>query len=123
MTGFVGAVSSTYSVSIISDPRQGPFRVGQAVNFSCVVDPALDDVTYQWRAVDHGRSRSFTQQNITIYYRGIYLRYCLYFCYVWQHETLINSSNLMVEIQGKKNVKCVASCLVPRVMFIINILA
>ena len=99
MTGLVGAVSSTYSVSIITDPRQGPFRVGQTVNFSCVVEPALDDVTYQWRAVEY-ESSSFTRQNISRRYYSNSLRYCWYFCYVWQNETLINSSNLMVEIQG-----------------------
>ena len=57
----IGGVSSTsggnaegYSVRIITEPRQDPFRVDQAVTFSCVVEPVPpDSVTYQWRNVEY----------------------------------------------------------------------
>ena len=102
-----GIISSTcdetYSVTIITDPGQGPFRLRQSVNFSCVVEPAPpDSVTYQWRTVEYvyGGS-SFTQQNFRRTYYTQYLRYCWYFCEVVLNQTLVGSASRLVEVTGE----------------------
>ena len=102
-----GRVLSTddgYSVAIITDPRQGPFRLNQRVNFSCVVEPAPpDNVTYQWRTVEYPYGgRTYTRQNFSrTYYNYDNLHYCWYFCDVLQNGTVIGSASRIVEVQGK----------------------
>ena len=92
-----------YSVSIITDSRQGPFRIDQRVSFSCVVEPTPpDNVTYQWRTVDYPYGGStYTQQNFSRSYYYSNLRYCWYFCDVLLNGTVLGSANRIVEVQGK----------------------
>ena len=99
-----------YFVTIMTDPRQGPFRLDQTVDFSCVVEPAPpDSVTYHWRTVEsvYGGS-TFTQQNFSRTYNYNDLRYCWYFCEVMLNETLVGSANKLVEVSGENSYKYLA---------------
>ena len=91
-----------YSVSIVTDQGQGPFRLGQKVQFSCVVDPTPPEpVTYQWKTVDVFYGRTYTQQAFNVTYQ-YYLPYCYYFCQVLINGTLIiGSASKLVELQGE----------------------
>ena len=94
-----------YNVSIITDPRQGPFRIGQEVQFSCQVEPTPPgNASYHWRnVVDVYGSFYDNRQNFTEYY-AIYdppLRYCYYFCEVSVNGTLVGSARRIVQVQGE----------------------
>ena len=94
-----------YNVSIITDPRQGPFRIGQGVQFSCQVEPTPSGtVRYHWRNVDNVYGSFYeNQQNYTHYY-DYYdppLPYCYYFCEVSVNGTLIGSARRIVQVQGE----------------------
>ena len=94
----------SYSVSIITEPSQGPFRIGQDVQFMCQVDPTPPDpVTYQWRIVERSYEGSTSpQQNISTfyYYYDYTLRYCYYYCQASVNQTLLGSASRVVEVQG-----------------------
>ena len=87
----------SYSVSIITEPSQGPFRVGQDVQFMCQVDPTPPDpVTYQWRTVEdvYFGGGSSTQQNLSRSYHYHYsLRYCYYYCQASVNQTFLGSAS------------------------------
>ena len=90
------------SLRIATNPRQGPFRLGQTVEFTCEVDPVPEVLVYQWRAVDgkYGSStysgRSF---NKTFY--DDTLRFCWYFCSVTHNQTLLGKADKLVEVHGE----------------------
>ena len=91
------------SVRISTSPSQGPFRVGQTVQFTCEVDPAqAHPVTYQWRNVERviGFSSYTSESFNTTYYRDT-LRYCRYTCAVTFNGTVLGSADELVEVHGK----------------------
>ena len=93
-----------YSVEIVTDPRQGPFRHGQRVQFSCVVNPAPpNEVNYQWRMVERiGAGDNITQQSFNRSYDDYNLLHsCYYYCEVAVNQTVLGSASRIVEIQGK----------------------
>ena len=94
-----------YTVSIITDPRQGPFRIDQTVQFSCQVDPTpLGNVSYQWRNLDSNYvGYSGNHQNFSRDYdiRDLLFLYSYYFCEVSVNETLVGSATRIVEVQGE----------------------
>ena len=102
-----GAVSSndSYSVWIITEPSQGPFRLGQTVQLSCMIDPIPPDpITYRWRAVEYGGvTGSRLGQNINRTYntRWEWLPLCYYYCKVLVNGTVMDSASTLVELQGK----------------------
>ena len=68
----------SYSISIVTDQGQGPFRLGQPVQFSCVIDPTPPEpVTYQWKTVDVYYGRSYKQQKFNVTYSGGFLQQLL----------------------------------------------
>jgi len=91
-------------VSIVTEPRQGPFRIGQVVQFLCLIEPTPPDpVIYQWSYVEEiFSSGSSTQQNISRTFGEEYLRYCWYFCEVSINKSLsIGSDSKLIELYGK----------------------
>ena len=92
-----------YSVTIVTSPEQGPFRLGQEVMYSCVVEPEPPEpVTYQWRSVEHiYGGASYSQQSFSRSYSIYTLRYCWYSCEVAMNETKLGFASTMVEIHGE----------------------
>ena len=44
---------TVYSVTIVTDPSKGPFKLEQSVQLSCLVEPTPPEpVTYQWSTVE-----------------------------------------------------------------------
>ena len=91
-----------YTVSISTDPRQGPFRIGQTVQFSCQVEPTPPgNVSYQWRNLDSVRVvYSGNHQNFSRDYDigDLPLFYSYYFCEVSVNETLVGFATRIVEV-------------------------
>ena len=95
-------------MQIINVPSQGPFKLDQQVQFSCVIDPTPPDpVTYQWRRLtdlDVYGGNTYTQQsfNTTYYSHEIYqLPYCYYSCEVLMNQTVIGSTRKIIQLQGE----------------------
>ena len=96
-----GVGAADPSVRIITSPSNGPFRVGQTVQFTCEVELALaHPVTYQWRRVDGTSSQDFTKSFNRTFYNFNY-RYCWYFCTVTVNGTHVGSADRLVEVHGK----------------------
>ena len=98
------------SIRISTSPSQGPFRIGQTVQFTCEVEPAqARPVTYQWGIVEGiyiYSTRTSESFNIT-YYDDI-LRYGRYICTVALNETVLGSADKIVEVHGKYHMaKCI----------------
>jgi hypothetical protein len=95
-------VEGRYSARIVTEPSQGPFRIGRTVQFSCLIEPTPPElVTYQWRAVEYlYGSSSYTQQNLNVSYWRYSFHYCYYYCEVSMNETLLDSVSRIVQIQG-----------------------
>ena len=94
-----------YSVTITTQPRQGPFRIEQTVQFSCSVHPTpLGNLTYNWRTVDRAYGFTYTQQHFNRTY-SMYdnsLHFCYYYCEVLANDTIVvGSTSRIVEVQGK----------------------
>ena len=88
-----------YHVSIVTDPRQGPFEriYGQVVQFSCHVDPTPSGtVSYHWRSVNSlygtGGGPHSDCQNFIGGFDYDSLHYCYYFCEVSVNGILIGSA-------------------------------
>ena len=94
-----------YSVTITTQPRQGPFRIGQTVQFSCSVHPTPPgNLTYSWRRVESTYGSTYTQQHFIQTYSmyDINLRFCYYYCEVFANDTtLVGSTSRIVEVQGE----------------------
>lgn len=99
---YITATNEEYTVSIITNPTQGPFRIYQPVNFSCVVEPGPPDaITYQWKTVDRLDGQStYTTQNFSLSYNYNNLRFCWYFCEASANLTKLGYANRVIEIQG-----------------------
>ena len=95
-----GAVSAR----IVTRPPQGPFRLGQTVQFTCEVDSLpTENLTFQWRSVEKtsgGSSYSGQSFNKTFTSRFT-LRYVWFFCSVLGNTIQLASSDKIVEINGK----------------------
>ena len=95
----VGAAAPSIRISI--SPSQGPFRVGQTVQFTCEVEPAqVHPVTYQWRIRDGENSLS-NSESIDRTFGYYSFRYCWYFCAIMLNGTKLGSANKLIEVQGK----------------------
>ena len=93
---------TVYSVTIVTNPSKGPFHFEQTVQFSCLVEPTPpENVTYLWDTMNPVCGDTYKSQNFSIYYYYYSLRYCWYFCEVFQNQTLIGSSDKFVEVQGE----------------------
>ena len=97
-----------YSVSIITDPSHGPFKVDQTVYFTCLISPTPpdeDSITYQWRPIEYAFGGFSPESSQTIRrWSGHYtdtLRYCMYFCDVFINEVLAGSASKLIERSGK----------------------
>ncbi len=101
----VTAEDTAYSVTITTVPSQGPFRIGQTVQFSCLIEPTPPDpVTYRWRIVEYARiGHTHTQQNYSRSFYNRNLHYCYYLCEVSVNQTLLGSASRIVEVQGEYN--------------------
>ena len=94
------------SVKISTSPSQGPFRVGQTVQFTCEVEPAQEHfVTYRWFIVEniygpHTRTSTSPSFNQPFYYEYT-LRYCRYICTVALNGIVLGSADKLVEVHGK----------------------
>ena len=101
-----GVSVGEYTVSIITDPREGPFRIDQTVQFSCQLDPTPPgNVSYRWRFVDEAGSSgaSGLQQNFSRIYSiyGYHPHHCYYFCEVSVNGTPVSSARRIVQVQGE----------------------
>ena len=103
MHTLIGTVLSV-DVTIVTNPRQGPFRLRQQYQFSCVVEPTPPEpVTYQWRYIEEAYSSSTTGQTFNrTYYYSYTNHYCYYFCEVSANQTLIGSAKRIIEVQGNQ---------------------
>ena len=99
----VSEEEDTYSVTITTQPRQGPFRINQTVQFSCSVHPTPPrDLTYQWRTVEAiSGGSSFIRQSYNRTYSERYLHYCYYYCEVSANGTVVGSTSRIVEVLGE----------------------
>ena len=99
----VAAAVSPYSVTITTQPRQGPFRKGQRVQFSCSVQPTPPgNLTYQWRMVEFADiTFVLARQHFRRMYTNRYLHYCYYYCEVSANGTVVGSTSRIVEALGK----------------------
>ena len=91
------------SLRIVTYPRQGPFRLGQTVEFTCEVDPIPSEaLTYQWRPVDRTYgSSAYSGRSFNKTYDDNALRFCWYFCSVTHNQTLIGKADKLVEVHGE----------------------
>ena len=90
-------------VRITTIPGQGPFRFGQIVQFSCMVETAQSTpVTYRWKSVDnvYGGSR-YSGDSFNKSFYGNNLRYCWFSCTVTLNQTLLGSADKFIEVHGK----------------------
>ena len=99
----VSEEEDTYSVTITTQPRQGPFRTRERVQFSCSVHPTPPgNLTYQWRTVEGiNDGFSFVQQSFNRTYYEWNLHYCYYYCEVSANGTVVGSTSRIVEALGK----------------------
>ena len=99
----VSEEEGTYSVTITTQPRQGPFRTGLRVHFSCSVHPTPPgDLTYQWRTVEYVSGGSiYTKQHFNKTYYERYLHFCYYYCEVFADGTVVGSTSRIVEVLGE----------------------
>ena len=93
-------------MQIITVPSQGPFKLDQQVQFSCVIDPTPPDpVTFQWRRLtDVYGGSTYTQQSFNATYSSHYpyqLPYCYYSCEVLMNQTVIGSTRKIIQLQGE----------------------
>ena len=95
-----GAVSA----KIVIRPPQGPFRLGQPVQFTCEVDILpTENLTFQWRSVEYtSGSSSYSGQsfNKTFTSHGT-LRYVWLFCSILRNTTPLAFSDKIMEFHGK----------------------
>ena len=97
--------SGGYSVTVVTDPRQGPFRLHTSVTLSCRVDPQPPGpVTYSWRtSVQYSGISTATATSpnttFTVYYHHQHLGW--YFCYAYSNDSLVGVGNTLVETQGQ----------------------
>ena len=93
---------------IVTKPPHGPFRLGQTVQFTCEVDSLpTENLTFQWTSVEYtygGSSYSGQSFNRTFTVRYT-LHYAWFFCSMWRNTTQLASSDKVVEIHGKLNIK------------------
>ena len=89
---------------IVTRPPQGPFRLGQTVQFTCDVDSLpTENLTFRWRSVEYtsgGSSYSGQSFNKTFINRFT-LRYVWFFCSDLRKTTQLASSDKILEIHGK----------------------
>ena len=94
-----------YSVTITTQPRQGPFRIEQTVQFSCSVHPTPPgDLTYSWKTVDSIYDSTYTRQHFNRTYSEYEnnLHFCYYYCEVLANDTIVvGSTSRIVEVQGE----------------------
>ena len=89
---------------IVIRPPQGPFRLGQTVQFTCEVDSLpTERLTFQWRYVEDVYSgSSYSGQSFNKTFTRLFtLRYVWFFCSVLRNTTQLASSDKIVEIHGK----------------------
>ena len=83
-------VGVEYSVTVATDPTNGPFLVGKEIEFTCDVDPiSSEPVTYSWKAVkDAYGSTTLSSKLNTIRYTPVYsdLHISWFFCKVATHS-------------------------------------
>ena len=91
------------SVKISTSPSQGPFRVGQTVQFTCEVEPAQAlPVTYQWWIVQNiFNYYTHSSESFNTTYNRHTLRYCRYICTVALNGTVLGLADKLVEVHGK----------------------
>ena len=74
---------TVYSVTIVTDPSKGPFKLEQSVQLSCLVEPTPPEpVTYQFTVgpLCRGfRGFPYNSQKIYIHYYYSNLSYCWFF--------------------------------------------
>ena len=102
-TASVG-VEGLYITRIVTEPSQGPFRIGRQVLFSCQIEPSPPEpVTYQWKYVDHVYGGgSTTQQNFSSSYHYVgSFHHCYYYCEVLMNGSLVGSASRIIEVEGK----------------------
>ena len=91
-------------VQITTIPEHGPFRFGQRVHFSCMVETAQSTpLTYQWQTVEYlyGGSR-YSGDSFNKSFNDYYtLRYCWFSCTVTLNQTLLGSADKLIEVHGK----------------------
>ena len=100
-----GVFGEQYTVMVITDPPNGPFLVGNRINFTCHVDPLPPEpVTYSWHAMTNANgSTLYLPGQKTIHYIPSYqdLHFSWFFCKMLSNESVIGFGRRLVEIHGK----------------------
>ena len=89
------------SVSISTLPANGPFYVGQTVQFTCETNTTMS-ISYQWNynnRIYHSYTR--TGQSIYVTFDQSYLRYFWIFCTASSSGVILGKANTFFEINGK----------------------
>ena len=98
-----------YSVTIASNPANGPFLVNEEIEFTCHVDPIpTEPIMYGWHAVKEAYGAT-TLTSSTLNTTRYTPRYCdlhesWFFCKAFLNGTQIGVGRKLVRING--NEKC-----------------
>ena len=105
---FLAPVLGGYNVTVVTAPREGPFRLYTSVTLSCQVNPQPPGrVTYSWKSSDQNSGYSglpfgnSTSPNTTLYIYYNHPRFGWYFCYVYSDGTLVGVGRTLVETEGQ----------------------
>ena len=88
-------------VSISTLPKNGPFYVGQTIQFTCETNTTRN-ISYQWN-YNHRIYHSYTGtgQSINVTFDQGYLQYFWIFCTATASRVILGTTNKFVEIHGK----------------------
>ena len=91
------------SVTITTQPRQGPFRIGRWVRFTCSIHPIPPGrLTYRWNLQESGSAAfSYTQRQLSRKYSASHLHYCYYYCEVFADGVMMGSASRIIEVLGE----------------------
>ena len=88
-------------VSISTLPANGPFYVGQTVQFTCETNTTMS-ISYQWNYDSHVHNiDTRTGQSIDVTFDQDYLRYFWIFCTASSSGVILGKTNKFVEVHGK----------------------
>ena len=102
---FLAPVLGGYNITVVTAPREGPFRLRTSVTLSCQVNPQPSGrVTFSWKSSDQNSglpSGNSTSSNTILRINYNHLHFGWYFCYVYSGGTLVGVGRTLVETEGQ----------------------
>ena len=101
-------IGEDYSITVATNPANGPFIVNDEIEFTCYVDPTPSElVTYSWHAVKEAYGATMLPSsalNTTRYIpRYSDLHESWFFCKAFLNGAQIGAGRKLVRINGTKN--------------------